>query len=161
MANFESSADEIIAKLDLAPLTDEGGFFKNVYTASVTVQGRPVGTSIYYLVTPQSFSRWHKLDCDEIYHFYAGVPLRVSLLDESGFSQVDLGANELYQFTVPAGTWQASLPLDNSEYSLVGTNCFPGFEARGFEMPTKSLIEEWLAKYPDQRHNILKMAGEQ
>lgn len=149
----------VIDRLGLEPLPHEGGFFKKVYTSAPINNQRAAGTSIYYLVTQQNFSKWHALDCDEIYHFYQGAPLVLWLYDKNGLSSVELGKDLNFQYTVPAGTWQASLPHPSGEYSLVGTNCFPGYQQEGFSMPDSSQIAAWLAAHPNEKNIIKKMAG--
>ncbi|MHC4717267.1 MAG: cupin domain-containing protein, partial [Planctomycetota bacterium] len=79
------TADEIIARLGLAPLEIEGGFFRETYRCDEGV-GAPAmparyggprcfGTAIYYLITRETHSRLHRLASDEIFHFLLGDPV--------------------------------------------------------------------------------------
>ena len=77
----------IIKKLNLKPLPDEGGYFRETYRSKISAPvrfkndkeavSRNLGTAIYYLVTPDSFSALHKVKSDEMFHFYAGDPVEI------------------------------------------------------------------------------------
>src|SRR3954469_5251954 len=69
-----SQIDNIIAKLGLRPLPSEGGYFARTWTGpSAGDTERPSGTAIYFLLTRDSFSAFHRLESDEIWHYYAGT----------------------------------------------------------------------------------------
>jgi predicted cupin superfamily sugar epimerase len=65
----------------------------------------------YDSVDPPSRSLFHRLAYDEIWHFYAGDPLRLVLLHPDGSDEeVVLGdavEGHAVQHVIPAGTWQA------------------------------------------------------
>src|SRR5512142_1301628 len=109
---------EIQALIDyyhFTPLPAEGAFFLSTYRSSTELDsGKPFGTAIIamYCNEPPSFSRFHRLPVDEIWHFYSGDPLRLILLYPDGSSRDVLLGNEplkgqLVQFVIPAGVWQA------------------------------------------------------
>lgn len=149
---------ELIEELQLKPLANEGGFFRSTYVGPLQ-NGRPCGTAIYFLATQTDYSKWHKLDCDETYHFYDGSPLQLWTYNNEGIQMHELGANHLYQFTVPAGTWQASCPNGSETYSLVGTSCVPGYQIEGFEMPSVEMVSSWAEKDPINAQIIAQLAG--
>jgi predicted cupin superfamily sugar epimerase len=70
------TAEEIIATLNLAP-HPEGGFYRQTWVANAAPGDRPAGTAIYFLLKASAPSHWHKVDATEIWHFYAGAPLRL------------------------------------------------------------------------------------
>jgi uncharacterized protein len=73
---LHSSAAAVIARLNLQPLPHEGGYFARTWTSRETLpNGRPVGTAIYFLLTPEGFSAMHRVDADELWHFHAGDPV--------------------------------------------------------------------------------------
>ena len=72
------TAEEIIKTLGLAP-HPEGGFFRETWRAEGS--GRAAGTAIYYLLRGQDRHRWHTVDSAEIWHFYAGAPLVLSIAE--------------------------------------------------------------------------------
>lgn len=130
------SADQIIAQLDLTP-HPEGGYFKETFRDPQNVDGRSVGTAIFFLLKAGEVSRWHKVDATEIWHFYGGSPLKLGLADQGHASETLILGNaleqgELPQHVIPAGWWQQAQSL--GEWTLVGCTVSPGFEFSSFEM---------------------------
>src|SRR5678815_691064 len=88
---------EIIELLRLEPLPQEGGYYKETYRASdaLNPQDLPRGfysprnlsTAIYYFLTSETFSAFHRLKSDEIFHFYLGDPVRMYQLHHDGSSR--------------------------------------------------------------------------
>src|SRR5262245_4394041 len=92
------TAEEVIAALGLEPHPLEGGFFREPYRSPQKVpgQGRSLATAIYYLLTPQTCSRMHRLPTDELFHFYLGDPVRMLHLHPDGTGrEVVLGSDVL------------------------------------------------------------------
>ena len=129
------TADEIIRHLNLAP-HPEGGFFRETWRASGT--GRAAGTAIYYLLRGTDHHRWHSVDSAEIWHFYAGAPLILSLAaTEAGPVEdhvlgLDLAAGAQPQVIVPPGHWQVA--RSTGDWTLVGCTVSPGFEFEHFRL---------------------------
>jgi len=162
---------EILKKLRLEPLADEGGYFSETYRSALAISGEAVGrsvegerslaTAIYYLLTPGQFSALHRLASDEIYHFYLGDPVEMLLLyPDASSTTLVLGSNILegmvLQAVVPAGIWQGSRLAPGGKYALMGTTMAPGFDPSDFEM---GMGEELAAHYPEVRDLILSLAG--
>jgi uncharacterized protein len=130
------SADDIIRLLDLAP-HPEGGHYRETFrdTASIGA-GRAASTAIYFLLRAGEVSRWHRVDAAEAWHWYAGAPLALTMMEEAGRHDVrlgcDLGSGERPQAVVPAGAWQTAASL--GAWTLVGCTVAPGFEFAGFEL---------------------------
>jgi predicted cupin superfamily sugar epimerase len=135
-------AEELIRALHLRPHR-EGGHFAEVFRSPRLV--RPQGTerdrsaltTIYFLLSAGEASRWHRLDADEIWHFYEGAPLALFLLDAGAriLTRSRLGAGapgEVRLQVLPAGSWFAARPA--GEYALVGCTMGPGFEDAGFAL---------------------------
>lgn len=140
------TADDIIAAYGLAPLELEGGYFRQTWIRAGDDPEHPLGTCILYLVTPGSFSALHRLDHDEIFHFYLGDPCEAVGVDPSGTLRVtvlggDVTAGMQVQHIVPAGTWQGTRLLPGGEWALLGTTMTPGFHVSGFELATIADIE--------------------
>ena len=134
------SAREIIRLLDLKP-HPEGGFYRETYRdPRKDEKGRSVSTLIYFLLAAGDVSDWHRVDAAEIWHWYAGAPLVITVSgnghDASAhhLGQV-LTAGQRPQFVVPAGWWQTATSL--GAWTLVGCTVAPGFEFSGFEMAPK------------------------
>ena len=148
-------ADELIRTLRLQPHR-EGGYFSEVFRSRrrVLIEGaggtpveRSVLTTIYFLLAEGEGSRWHRLDADEIWHFYEGEPLELYLLDPKAqiLSRVRLGPAAsgaasapgtpqlpAYVRVVPMGSWLAARPT--GPYALVGCSMGPGFEYEGLTL---------------------------
>ncbi|WP_434286783.1 cupin domain-containing protein [Celeribacter sp. SCSIO 80788] len=130
-------ADEIIAHLNLAP-HPEGGHYRQTWIAETDGASRPAGTCIYFLLKAGEQSHWHRVDATEIWHYYAGAPLILSLAEtEAGPARdlilgPELGAGETPQLIVPEAHWQAA--RTTGAWTLVGCTVSPGFRFEGFEL---------------------------
>ena len=131
------SAAEVIAALGLAP-HPEGGHFRETFRDTTSGSGqRGASTAIYYLLQAGERSHWHRVDAAEVWHFYAGAPLKLELsADGRARSEhrlgPDLAAGELPQAVVPKGVWQAAASL--GAWTLVGCSVAPAFDFAGFEL---------------------------
>lgn len=127
--------DQIIAHLKLAP-HPEGGHYRQTWAAEGP--GRPAGTCIYFLLKAGEASHWHRVDAAEIWHFYAGDPLVLSVAATQagpatdGLLGPDLSAGQAPQRLVPAGHWQAA--RSTGAFTLVGCTVSPGFRFESFEL---------------------------
>ena len=145
----------------------EGGYYAETYRSPVlvpTARGeRSASTAIYFLMTPHTFSRLHRIQSDECWHFYAGQPLEVVELvkdDDNGaggyakITRVGIGPGCVPQYMVKAGTWFGSYPSSASEYSLVGCTVAPGFDFTDFELASRAHL---LKEFPAAADIITKM----
>lgn len=132
-----SSADALIKQLDLAP-HPEGGWYRQTWIALADEGKRPVGTCIYFLLKAGESSRWHRVDAVEIWHYYAGAPLILSMAQTKAGPACDyqlgpdLAASQAPQLIVPTHHWQAA--RSTGDYTLVGCTVSPAFRFEGFEM---------------------------
>jgi hypothetical protein len=131
-------AADIIRLLDLKP-HPEGGHFRETFRDSRTeVNGRAASTAIYFLLARGERSHWHRIDAVEIWHYYAGAPLALSIAAahdkpiEPMMLGVNLAAGERPQIAVPAGAWQAAQSV--GAWTLCGCTVAPGFDFAGFEL---------------------------
>lgn len=130
-------ADEIIARLHLAP-HPEGGHFRQTWIAGSEDGARPAGTCIYFLLRAGERSHWHRVDATEIWHFYAGAPLILSLSPDDAGPAVahrlgpDLAAGAAPQVIVPEGHWQSA--RTTGDWTLVGCTVSPAFRFEGFTL---------------------------
>lgn len=153
----------LIEHYTLQPLPAEGTLFASTYRSRQELDdGKPHGTAIValYCDEPPSFSRFHRLPVDEIWHFYKGDPLRLVLLHPDGTSRdVIMGsdplAGQLVQFVVPAGVWQAGHLVAGGRYALFGCTMAPGFTDDMFEGGTRA---ELIARYPDRARDVEEFA---
>lgn len=130
------TADEVIAALQLAP-HPEGGWYRETFRDA---GGAPRGhsTAIYFLLKAGDASHWHRVtDASEVWHHYAGAPLKLSISDGEGpavdhILGPDLAAGERPQAMVPPNAWQSARSL--GDWTLVGCTVAPGFDFASFEM---------------------------
>ncbi|MCI4661522.1 MAG: cupin domain-containing protein [Neomegalonema sp.] len=132
----EMTAQQIIEMLALSP-HPEGGYFRETWRGPEGPDGRSIGTSIYYLLAMDDFSHWHRVDADEIWHWYAGGPLSLSMSENGHDAEARLlgpvlAARQRPQIRVPAGWWQSATSM--GAWTLVGCTVCPGFDFAGFEM---------------------------
>jgi hypothetical protein len=140
---LSATAEDIIRLLDLKP-HPEGGHYRETFRDSRTVAGRAASTSIYFLLKRGERSHWHRVDAVEIWHYYAGAPLKLEVVDGASEEIVrlgnDLAADEVPQASVPARAWQAAESL--GDWTLVGCTVAPGFEFDGLELAPR----DWTPK---------------
>jgi predicted cupin superfamily sugar epimerase len=130
------SAEDIIRELSLQP-HPEGGHYAEIYRDSPADGSRGVATSIYFLLTAGEVSAWHTVDAVELYHYYAGAPLALSLSADGEASEtVKLGPDVVHGerplAIVPAEVWQSA--RSTGQWTLVGCTVAPAFEFAGFKM---------------------------
>lgn len=152
-------AQQWIEQLGLEP-HPEGGYFRETYRSAHTLEkeDRQLMTSIYFLLTDRSVSRFHRITADECWYFHAGTPIIVHTLDHEGHHEFVLG-NHIEQgqrpyYLVPGGTIFGSSVLGENGYALVSCAVAPGFDFRDFELfDTDSLLEE----FPEHEAIIRKL----
>jgi predicted cupin superfamily sugar epimerase len=162
------NARYFIDKLRLQP-HPEGGYFRQTYRSEIVISrealpagfsgSRAASTAIYFLLGGENFSAFHQLRSDEVWHFYAGEPLLVHVIDPGGeYSRILLGhepeAGQVLQAVVRAGCWFASHVADWNSFALVGCTVAPGFDFEDFQMGKR---EELAARYPQHRELIERL----
>jgi len=130
------SAAEIIARLDLKP-HPEGGHFRETFPDPANERGgRAASTAIYFLLARGERSHWHRIDAAEVWHYYAGSSLKLSIAHDGPAETIRLGtdlvAGERPQAVVPAHAWQSAESL--GDWTLVGCTVAPGFDFSAFEL---------------------------
>lgn len=129
-------AADIIKALAMQP-HPEGGWYTETFRDEHGGE-RGHSTAIYYLLEAGDRSHWHRvLDAAEVWHYYAGAPLLLSLSETGeGITEITLGpdvvAGERPQGVVPAGWWQSA--RSTGAFTLVGCTVAPGFTFSTFEM---------------------------
>jgi predicted cupin superfamily sugar epimerase len=147
----------------------EGGYFKRTYTAKTLLDkeslgdvfegNRVISSAIYYLLTEGSFSAFHRIKSDELWHFYHGVALNIHVLYPNGKYELrKLGSSisngESFQLTIEAGCWFASVPVNPDGFSFVGCTVSPGFDFADFEL---AKYESLAQIYPEQAELISRL----
>src|SRR5215469_12299040 len=130
------TAADVIHLLGLKP-HPEGGHYRETLRDEMTYGERSVSTAIYFLLAAGEVSRWHRIDSTEVWHWYAGAPLALSVYAEGQEVVIvrvgmDLSAGERPQAFVPRGAWQSARSLGS--WTLAGCTVAPGFLFDHFEM---------------------------
>ncbi len=147
------NAREIIHTLAIEPHPVEGGYYRRTYTAQDSIAlargARPLGSAIYYLLEPGTFSEMHRLQSDEIFHFYLGDPVEMLQLWPDGTATtITLGQQiahgQQLQTLVPAGVWQGTRLLADGQFALLGCTVTPGFDFADYTRGSfQALAEQW------------------
>lgn len=155
------TTDEVRQLLQLTPLELEGGFFRETYRSRWMIPAdrlpegisgaRSIGTAIYYMVTPESFSTLHRLPGTEIFHFYLGDSVVMLQLHPDGKAQAvtlghDIAAGHQPQVVVRGGVWQGCRLAPGGKWALLGTTMSPGFDYGDYETGVR---DELIAQYPE------------
>ncbi len=162
------TAEDVVRLLNLEPHPREGGWFTESYRSETCFVpdgypgSRHHSTAIYYLLTPDSYSRLHQLRGDEIFHFYAGDAVEMLQLHPDGSSQVlvignDLSAGQRPQVVAPKHVWQGSRLLPGGSWALLGCTVAPGFEYEDYQDETRAYF---LVRYPQHGPLIAALTPE-
>ncbi|MGE6790553.1 cupin domain-containing protein [Pseudomonas guineae] len=129
-------AQELIAALQLQA-HPEGGYYRRLFESSQqSADGRLCSSAIVFLLPAGVVSRWHRVDADELWHFYEGAPLELLIAEQpDAIRRERLGpvsAEQLPQRAVRAHAWQTARSL--GDFTLVGCTVAPGFDFAGFRL---------------------------
>lgn len=160
------TAEEIIKIFALKPLPDEGGFYTETYRAKEKINDLPAGyegarnfsTAILYLITPQSFSKLHRVKSDEIFHFYLGDAVEMLKIADGGKTETivlgtDLLKNQKPQVVVPKNVWQGTRLIEGGKFALLGCTVSPGFEFSDYQHGDRKLL---IKQFPHLKQIIEK-----
>ena len=168
MTNTENKIQKIIRKLNLQP-HPEGGYFKEIYRSQGVINSESLGlefsgvrnyaTSIYFMLTSDTFSAFHKINQDEIWHFYDGSPIKLHVISESGNHTQHIIGKDIFngqvpQLVVPANHWFAATLVNENDFSLVGCGVSPGFDFKDFNLPSREYL---LQKFPQHADVITEL----
>jgi predicted cupin superfamily sugar epimerase len=155
------TADEIKNLLKLEP-NATCGFVRETYTSALQIapgglpapfeKGRPAGSALYFMVTPEAPVKLHRIRNDQHYHYYLADPLEVLLLREGGTSELvvvgpHIPGGELVQLFIPGGTFHTARVTGKKRWFLGASTEWPGVD------PTQDVemgnIEALVVKYPE------------
>ena len=156
----ELTADEIRALLKLEP-NATCGFVQLTYvsTQSIAAGGlpppfadaRPMGSALYFMVTPVAPVRLHRIRNDQLYHYYLGDPLEVLLLHGNDTTErvvvgPDLRRGERVQLLIPGNTFHTARLTGRRRWFLGASTEWPGVVPADVEIGD---VEKLAAKYPE------------
>ena len=144
----ETSAADVISRLGLAP-HPTCGYVAETYRSPQRIApgglpepfaaGRPIGSALYFLVTPQRRVQLHCIYNDQTYHAYAGDPLEVLALYPDGTHEVvvvgtDVLGGAAPQHFLPGGTFHTARLVTGGTWFLGGSTEWPGVEPPDVEL---------------------------
>ena len=123
----------------------EGGFYRETIREVLKDGHRAPFSSIYFLLTDDNISHFHRIDADEVWYYHAGDSLTIHMINPDGaYTTATLGTDiqngDVLQYVVPKGT---------------GCMCQPAFEFKQFELFKQS---ELFVQYPHLKSVIEKYA---
>lgn len=152
-------AKHIIEKFNLEK-HPEGGYFKETYRSELVSEPagfkgkRNFSTCIYFLITSEAFSAFHKVNQDEIWHFYLGSCIHLHVIHTNGkYELIKIGnkleEDEQPQFVVPAHAWFAAEVEEKDAFAFVGCTVSPGFDFQDFELADRKNLQSQLPKHQE------------
>ncbi|WP_299216314.1 cupin domain-containing protein [uncultured Dokdonia sp.] len=163
-----NTKETLIKSLDLQP-HPEGGYYKETYRSQGNIAeeclsdayngSRSHATGIYFLLTSDNFSAFHKINQDEMWHFYDGASILLHIILKEGvYSQHIIGRNilagEVPQLVVKGGDWFAAEVIGVDTFSFVGCTVSPGFDFKDFVLPSR---KELVALFPEHTDVITRL----
>lgn len=121
---------------------------------------RPVGSALYFMVTPDAQIVLHRIRSDQLYHHYAGDPLEVLLLYPDGHGEVRLCGHEVTrgmspQLFIPGNTFHMSRLIPHHGFALLGSTEWPGVEPPDVEVGD---VEKLVKAYPAMESELRSFA---
>ena len=134
----EETADEVIARLGMQPIPEEGAWF----VPGPRTQGL---NAITVLLTdrPDGFSAMHRLTIDEGWQWLGGAPAALLRLRPGGSGVLNYVGPQVSQFLVRSGTWMGASTL--GAWSLLSCWCAPAFRPEHFQLGQR---DELVRSYP-------------
>ncbi len=141
--------EQLVSELNLLP-HPEGGFYKETYR-SIDLVKTPNGernlcTVIYFLLTSENVSKFHRIQSDEHWFWHEGSPLTIHVLDENGHQKLSLGpingTGSFPQQLVLAEKIFGSTVDEKDRFALVSCVVAPGFDFSDFELFTENQLVE-------------------
>src|SRR3989475_9636039 len=92
---------------------------------------RPLGTALYFMVTPGAPVRLHRIRNDQLYHYYLGDSLEVILLHADAATEriivgPDLRGGQRVQLLIPGNTFHTARLVGRMGWFLGASTEWPG-----------------------------------
>jgi uncharacterized protein len=154
----ELTPDEICSLLKLEP-NATCGFVRVTFVSNESIaagglpapfaDGRPLGSALYFMVTPGAPVRLHRIRNDQLYHYYLGDPLELFLLHSDGTTErvivgPDLRSGQRVQLVIPGNTFHTAR-LIGHHWFLGASTEWPGVVPADVEIGN---LDELSGKYP-------------
>jgi uncharacterized protein len=155
----DPTADEIRALLQLEPNATCGSV-RLTYQSALSVapgglpapfaEGRPLGSALYFMVTPTAPVRLHRIRNDQLYHYYLGDPIELFLLHSDRSTErivvgPDLRGGQRLQQFIPGNTFHTARIIGRRRWFLGASTEWPGVIPADVEIGN---LDELATKYP-------------
>ena len=123
--------------------------------------GRPLGSALYFMVTPDQHVKLHRIRNDQLYHYYLGDPLEVFLLHGGGAAErvvvgPDLRGRQRVQLLIPGDTFHTAHVIGRRRWFLGASAEWPGVEPQDVEIGD---LEKLAGAYPGAANAIRTIAA--
>jgi uncharacterized protein len=113
-------------------------------------EGRPAGSALYFMVTPDAPVRLHRIRNDQLYHYYLGDPIEVLMLHENGTAErvmvgPDLRGGQHLQLLIPGNTFHTARVAGQRRWFLGASTEWPGVKPADVEIGD---VDSLAKKYP-------------
>src|SRR5438094_4453426 len=125
------------------------------------VDGRPAGSALYFMVTPDAPVRLHRIRNDQLYHYYLGDPIELLMLHGNGLTEhvvvgSDLRGGQCVQLLIPGNTFHTARVIGRRRWFLGASTEWPGVERVDVVVGD---VEALAAKYPDAAADLRAFSG--
>ena len=147
-----SRIEELVKELKLEK-HPEGGFYSETYRSGHKTEDKNgvLMTSIYFLLTSENVSNFHRIKNDELWFHHEGSPISIHTLENGKHKEYILGktfGQECRPYHLIKGnTIFGSSVLEADSYALVSCVVSPGFEFKNFELFT---YEDLMEVFPNE-----------
>ncbi|HEX7366289.1 MAG TPA: cupin domain-containing protein [Pelobium sp.] len=154
---MEKKARYYIDKLGLTA-HPEGGFYTETYRGKQEILNsegneRNISTAIYFLLTGNQKSHFHRIKSDELWFHHDGNTIVINVIRNNKLEMIHLGKDlekgEVLQASIPANCWFASHVKGKKGFALVSCTVAPGFDFADFEMAKKRDLTYQYPAYKD------------
>lgn len=164
------TADDICRLLDLEPNATCGSVrvtFVSQHSIAAGglpapfADGRPLGSALYFLVTPNAPVRLHRIRNDQLYHYYLGDPLEVFLLHADDTSErvivgPDIRDGHRLQLLIPGNTFHTARVIGTERWFLGASTEWPGVVPADVEI---GQLDEIAEQYPSVAADLRAIAA--
>ena len=163
------TADDVRALLGLEP-NATCGFVRETFRSTRAIaaggltapfaDGRPLGSALYFMVTPTAPVRLHRIRNDQLYHYYLGDPIEVLLLHPGGTSEQaivgpDLRGGHHLQLLIPGDTFHAAQLIGERRWFLGASTEWPGVAPADVELGN---VDALAATFPQVAERLRSFA---
>jgi uncharacterized protein len=168
--NPELTATELRGLLKLEP-NATCGFVRLTFVSAASIaagglpapfaERRPLGSALYFMVTPDAPVRLHRIRNDQLYHYYLGDPLEVFLLHADGTTErvivgPDLRSGQCVQLLIPGNTFHTARLIGRRHWFLGASTEWPGVVPADVEIGD---LDALAGKYPAVASDLRAIAA--